>query len=625
MASTHDLSIDNISDLDPTDLSARHRAIFEAGVRGAADGEAEVPTEDELEVPAEAEAEAPPVEGEASEAPEGEAPEAPEATSTVLRELPADMTSAPIEDLEVLHAELGSSRDALREGARSANDVASIREATNRRNAIAAEIQRRIDEDAAVAAELEGLDDELAAETPLPAMASMTPAKPTAAQIAAARGSQATSAQNPPVPAPTRAKRPVALMAAMGGDRTTPGDEIDLLDLGSMLDRTKKTGQRVVVASLQSYEEMGGDLPEPLSNKNGAIRNTELMVEAQQAWRAREGIEGDARVAAICDPLDQLRQIPDGFSTAEPVRDVFPSRPMGRLGWTFIRSVELDLVMDATTVWDEDDQALVDVDDSSTWKPCVDIECPTPVDARAEAVTACVRYDITTEMSSPEHIANVMNALGAARARRKEARILQRIDQLSHAYTYAGAGYGAVPTLIAALNTALAQATYANRIDPGNYTAILDVATAALLGIDLAGRAYDDADVTDAVGYVRSRVEGLRDIVVSLDASASGTQPSLPFTALNPVGTPAQPLLGLDGVHRVRLVDPSAGLYAETGALNVGTQRGPAELRQNKTQYFAEEFILLEKNGPEPWFSIDVVLCADGSRAGLVEPAGCIS
>lgn len=630
MAPKHLYSIASELGIDPSELDGlnpRQLAILTAGVRGG-DGEGETP--------APADDETPPAEGDAPAPAEGDAPapadgadapaegDAASGSSTVLRQLPGDLTTANLEDLEALHAELGASRDALKESARSQADVDLIREATARRNAIAEEFNRRIAEDAAVADALQGLDDELASESPLPAMASMTPPRPSADQIVAARGGQAPAVQNPASVTGREAKK-VPMLAAMASDSFLSGDEIQLEQIGEGLERMKKSPQRVIVASLQPYSDLGDGMPEALSSNNGAWRNTELMLEAQDAWRIRNNIDGAARLTAICDPLDQLRQIPDGFSTAEPVRDVFPSRPMGRLGWTFIRSVELSLVESATTVWDEDDQDAVDVDDSDTWKPCLDIACPTPVDARAEAVTACIRYDITTEMSSPEHIANVMNALTAMRARRKESRILQRIDELSHAYTYGGAGYGAVPTVIAALNTALGQATFNNRIDPGNYTAILPAGLAQLLAIDLAGRAYDDADVTDAVGYVRNRVEGLREVVTSLDVSASGSEPGPPFATLNPVGAGAVALPSLDGTYRIRLVDPSAGLYAETGALNVGTQRGPNELRQNKTMYFAEEFILLEKNGPEPWFSIDVVVCADGSRAGLLEPAGCIS
>ena len=230
-------------------------------------------------------------------------------------------------------------------------------------------------------------------------------------------------------------------------------------------------------------------------------------------------------------------------------------------------------------------------------------------------------------MSNPEYVANLLNALNALRARTKEGRILQRIDALSSAYTYVGGGYGAIPTLIAMLNTATAQAVFTNRLDLPRYTVLLPPGLVHVLCIDEAGRGYNSDTVTDVLKYVTDRCPDVRSVEMTLDASL-GAEPGLPFAALNTPGAAAVALPSLDdgsGQHRVRIVDPAAAIYGETGDLNIGTSRDPQLLRQNKTQYFAEEYLLLAKHGPEPWFSIDVTLCPDGSRAGLIEPFGCIS
>lgn len=602
---------------DISDLSPRNRAIFLAGVRGA-DGDdtaAEDPT-----------AEA--VADEATEATADEATEATEATEaaegSTLPDLPADLATADPESLSALYEEYGALRDEARANAASPADIERIRDITSRRQAISAEFQRRLDERRQVDEGLAALDAELAEEGVLPApamaLASMTPATPSAAQVAAARGAQTASAQTPPPSAPTGVK--VALTASISGDDFGVGQEMSMSQFGSALDRVKRGGGRTVVASLAPFDEMTeGSIPALLSNDNGATRNTALMREAQDAWRARR--QGDVRAAAICEPLDVIRQIPDAFVTAEPVRDIFPSRPAGRLGFTFVPSVVLSDVWGGTGLWDDTDQGSVDPDVSSTWKECLDVDCPTPETITADAVTACLTWDLTTEMSNPEYVANLLNALNAARARRKEGRILQRVDALSHHYTFASA-YGAMPALVKALNEAVAQAVYADRQAEPDYTVILPPGLVQLLTIDMTGRAYTSDDVADVLAYLRSAVDGVGSVVRSLDASAAG-QPGLPFAALNPVGGGAVPLPSLDGDHRVRLLDPGAALYAETGALNVGTTRDSQLLRQNKTQYFAEEFLLLAKSGPQPWFTLDVTLCADGARAGFIEPVGCTS
>jgi len=457
-------------------------------------------------------------------------------------------------------------------------------------------------------------------------VASATPRAPSSRQLAIARGTQAPSAQNPPM---SQRSAPTApLLASMNTTSVAVGGEMSMSQLGDALDRAKGSPVKTIVASIQPYEETTGlDVSEMVGRHHGAGRNTEIMMAAQDEWWKRQRGEslGGARSAAICGPYDILRNIPDAFSTAEPIRDIFPSRPAGRLAFQFIVSETLANLMGGTAIWTEEDQDAVDPDESDTWKACLPIDCKDPVDIVAEAVFACITYDITTEMSAPERLQNVMNALRAARARRKESQILDKIDELSSAYSFAGA-YGAVPTLIEVLNTLIAMATYANRLEEEIYTVILPPAVAQILTIDLAGRAYDTGDVTNALQYVRDRVDGVREVVSSLDAAASG-EPGLPFAALNPPGEAAQPLPSLSptGEHRIRMLSPGDALYAETGQLNVGTERDANLIRQNRTMYFEEEFFLLAKNGPSPWFYADVTLCPDGGRGGLYEPVGCVS
>lgn len=622
-------------------LSERHLRVLRAGVRGAADGDtpgggdaaAETPDDTSSQGGAAPDAGAPAAETDAPPAEGLDAPPADDADAEAsappvdVPPIPEDLASASGEDLSTLWAQYGSAREALLQGAKSADDLAAVEELTGRRESIRAELQRRIDADAKFTADLNAVQESLADEGVLPepaiAVASATPPAPSSRQVAQARGSQAPAAQ-----APAPVVRTAPMLAALSQTDVQVGAEMSMMQLGAALDNAKGNNHKTIVASFKPYEEDGVDRSILLGRHNGAGLNTEIMLQAQDEWWKRiKGEAVPARAAAICGPYDILRNIPDAFSTAEPVRDIFPSRPAGRLAFQFIVSESLATVMGGTAIWDEDDQAAVDPDDSDTWKACLPIDCKDPVDIVAEAVFACITYDITTEMSAPERLQNVMNALRAARARRKESQILDKIDALSSHYNYYGS-YGAVPTLIEALNTAIAQATYTNRLEDEIYTVILPPGVVQLLTMDLAGRAYDTGDVTNALQYVRDRVEGVREVVSSLDAAASG-EPGLPFVALNPPGEAAVDLPSLsalnNGQHRIRLVSPGDALYAETGQLNVGTERDAGLIRQNRTMYFEEEFFLLAKNGPSPWFTLDVRLCADGGRGGLYDPVGCSS
>lgn len=631
MAPTH-------TNFDIDGLSERNQAIFLAGVRGG-DGEepgaaAEVPDDastqggaapdDGSGAPA-AETTDPAAAADAPEgAPAAEGAEAPVAVDAPA--LPEDLAAASAEDLQALWAQYGEARESLRSGARSADDIAAVQDLTARRESIRSELQRRIDAQAQFDSDLAALDESLAEEAMLPepalVTASAAPMRASSRAIASVRTVQAPAAQQPP----TRLAPTAPLLASVSGTDIQVGAEMSMAQLGDALDLAKSNRQKTVVASLRPYDEDGTDKSIMVGRHHGSGVNTEIMLQAQDEWWKRiKGQSVPARAAAVCGPYDILRNIPDAFSSATPIADIFPSRPAGRLAFQFIVSEILANVMGGTAIWTEEDQEQVDPDDSDTWKACLPIDCKDPVEIVAEAVFACITYDITTEMSAPERLQNVMNALRAARARRKEAQILDKIDALSSHYNFASP-YGAVPALIAGLNNAIGLATYANRLEEEIYTVILPPGVVQLLTIDLAGRAYDTGDVTNALQYVRDRVDGVREVVSSLDAAASG-EPGLPFAALNTPGNAAVDLPSLSalngGQHRIRMISPGDALYAETGQLNVGTERDANLIRQNRTMYFEEEFFLLAKNGPSPWFTLDMWLCADGSRAGLIEPEGC--
>jgi hypothetical protein len=229
-------------------------------------------------------------------------------------------------------------------------------------------------------------------------------------------------------------------------------------------------------------------------------------------------------------------------------------------------------------------------------------------------------------MSNPERVRNLNSALAALVARTYEGRILQRIDQLSSPYVFSG-DYGALPAIVEAVNSLLPQLNYVNRERRGEYVLLIPPAVAEILTIDRANRAYGvENEVSDVMAYLRGNLAGVRDVVETLDASL-GSEPGIPFAAIRPVGNQAAagaiPYVS-GGVYRLRLVDPAAAIFAETGEMNAGALRDANLTRQNKVGYFAERFFFLAKHGPQPWATIDIHLCADGSRAGLITPSGCL-
>lgn len=548
-------------------------------------------------------------------------------------QVPEDISGLEDDSLRDLHGQLGEARIAARER----RDVPEVERLLADQNRIADELearrQRRVADDARLA-ELDTVEPTALPEPVLASPAVTAGAGASAAELAAARGgAQPPAAQTPQPSQPSRPR--VALLASAGNEVVQAGGELDWAQLGLAIDRTKNRAEGSTrLASIPAFEEMGdAGLPEPLSVNNGAPRNDELIRQAHADHYARlaAAARGDdpAMLAAICQPFDILRDIPDNFVVNMPVAGIFASRPAGRGGFQYTPSGVLSDVAGGVNLWNEANQAAVDVTNSATWKACIDYSCPPITTAVLEFIYSCVRFDLTLEMSNPERVRNLNNALAALEARVYEGRMLQRIDQLSSGYVFSG-DYGALPAIIEGVNSLLAQLEFKDRQGEGNYTLILPPGATELLAIDRANRAYgtEEGASQDVMTYLRSNLEGVGAVVESLDASLAG-EPGIPFPALAPVGNQG-PNMGsipfLSGnTFRMRLVEPSAAIYAETGEINAGVMRDSGLIRQNKTAFFRERGFFLAKHGPQPWATIDIHLCADGSRAGLVDPEGCLA
>ncbi len=408
-------------------LSARERQMVEHGVQGG-DESTDPPADPPVDPAAPADPAATPTDPPADPAPEGDPPAAadpaPEASIDV-PELAVDLTGVDDAALRAQFDQYGALITEHRATATPAQ-LPALEQALAGQRSIVAELERRAAEAADATARIEALNTD-APVLPDPVA---VPALASAAAVVAGRDPQATIEQAPPEVRPERPR--AALVAAAGANVASPGTVIELPTLGEAIDSVKSgDAGKSRLASLQGFEEIGADqFPEALSRSNTWETNNELIRQAQSDFMAVRAGERPAHTATICEPLDILRDLPDAFNATEVVSPELPSRPSGRLGFQHSLSIDLGAVLDGVALWDETDQAAVDPTDPDTWKPCVDVECPEPINVKAEAVVACLKFDITTEMSNPETVRNYMNALDALRARTKEGRILQRLDAL---------------------------------------------------------------------------------------------------------------------------------------------------------------------------------------------------
>ncbi len=549
----------------------------------------------------------------------------PESTDEVF-----DITTATEDELRTREADLRDQIDALRDAPRTLETVASINELRAERNLVVEAVNTMIELTDLGDADLDGSltvpeitiagSDADAAEE-APAMSDETTDEGIAEGelVSAAEGvlaeAHTASADDRPV-APARTRPRVAYTAAAGQTAFAQGIDLD----GEMMARAWESRRqnlrpgvdggpvRAVVANLPAFEETPDLGIEALSRNNSLSRNDALIRESVEAFEAkRNGEPLSAHTAAICDPLDIIREIPQSGSTDTPFADLFPQRPVGRLGFQYTTASALSVAASGVATWTETDQDGIDPDDSSTWKPTVLIECATPTEVKADEITTSAVVDNSTEMSSPERVQEFMFKLAVARARQREQYLLDAFDDEAADYTLT-ATYGALSGLVQAVHTVLPQLLYAERLPETDYDLVLDPGYLNKVTIDLYNQGHREAQ--DAALDVIRRHVGLNVTVLRDFVGASS------FQAVPAAGGGATALTALPSVNRVRLVPSAAFIYGATGEESTGWQTDPQLARQNRMQVFSQEWIMLAKHGSHPSAYIDITSTATGYLGG---------
>ncbi len=567
---------------------------------------------------------------------------------TAAPEVPDNFDGMTEDELTDLHAKLEAKYGEERPGAQTRAQIDQLKAYREAQKRIADRVIEIRAEAAEAAADLEALDapvdipagdePEEPSDTPetpqdAPADAAAPVATPeaiaasvTAAGVAGARKPQSAS-EKAPAPARTRPRAP---MQAAASQTVVPyQQEVSLGDIGRIADKVKndlrpvREVARAYVASVPAYEDMGDLGQDLLSTANGAQRNDALIREAVEAFQARraERLGRPApKTAAICDPLDIIREIPDYVSQADPLSGAFPSRGISRLGFNFTPAVSLSAVSDGVaTGWDDTDQASVDPDDSSTWKPCLDATCPSPCEITAVASTACLTFDVTTEMSNPERIRDLMSKLTALRIRNRTIGLLDLMDGLSAKFTRTG-DYSLLPDTIYAVEKLLAWMTYGERLDAEDYTLFLPPGFSNFLVADIHGQSFLQSEDLNA-GTTKALSELSSTLGVDIVSLRDETDTTWD-TAFPAAGT-TNALDDTPCAWPLRLIHTPSALYGSTGVIDTGIQSDPQLARQNKRQWFQEEFTLLTKHGSPPWAKVTLTSAASGSRAAASTKLAC--
>ncbi len=393
----------------------------------------------------------------------------------------------------------------------------------------------------------------------------------------------------------------------------TAGAELTIEDLGHLFESAGREqisgGNYQGKARLASIDRYVDGAPRLGSDK---YFNTQLINSLPQH---------DPKTAAICGPIDIVRPIPDCVDTGRYIRNMFRQVPAPRGAFQFMKSIGLADVSDAVTIWTDADQAAIDPNDQSTWKQCHALVCEPTITTQVEAIVACLTVETKQEFSAPEQVQNNINTIAALTDRVAEGELLRRIDALSSAYTFTG-DYGSLPRIVQLIETLIGRSMSVSRsVTPDNYRVILPAGLLQQLTIDSMNRGFRDACCPDEVMKMFMEM-GIGSPVVTPDFATGDLDPWAAF-ALNPPGAAAVVLPDAPTVWKIRVIDASQGFYYDTGGRAFGVERSPELSRQNKVQWFGEQFEGLDKQGCVPWFTINATLCPNGDRAGFSAPVVC--
>ena len=423
--------------------------------------------------------------------------------------------------------------------------------------------------------------------------------------------------------------RPTVSHLAKGGQTTfAEGTPLDMTALGQVISEIQAGGRdngSGIVAALPGFDVTQGMPHEVLTSRMSAADATALIDETvaahKEARKARlAGQDIDAVTAAICTPLDIIREVPECGVTLTPFSDIFPQRGIGRLGFQYFPQMALIDTDPNVNIWTDEDQDAVDEADTATWKPAPLIECLPAVPVTAEELVAAAQVDNSTQISQPEQVVQFMHKLAVQRSRRREQYLQGKFDALASGYTLTG-GYGAMQTILET-GELLERLVYGERLDEGDYDLVLEPGHMRKLCLDESARVYGDTLAQRKAAIIAKIKDelGVGDVVVLRDFRTGGG-----YAALNEPGEAATAMPRLFDSNRVRFVPTSAFIFGATGEDSTGWETDPQLARQNRMQWFSKEWLLLAKHGCHPAAYIDVTSCASGARAAGIEPVDCTS
>jgi hypothetical protein len=512
---------------------------------------------------------------------------------------PIDYSTLSLEQLSGIHADLASEHATL-----IATPLSERTVAQNRR---IVELQRD-------ASTIEGLVAEFASASTIEALAPIeVPAAATTldvevetpiAELNAPEGvsvaelalqadrAMRTNARTAPE-APSVPARAAKYIAAGAGQQVSPvGARLSLAEAGAILTDAQRSGAK----GMQKVLRYASD-SEPVLIPGDAVGNTRRIMEAYESVETRTA-------AATCGPPEPLRDVQSSATRGTPVFDAFgaPLRA-ARGSFSFLASPGLGTaaVASSTQVWTDTNQNAIVDGTVGTWKPLpYDASCGT-VPCAAEAVPAGLAVKKIDDLTSPEYVGALLDAVGAAQDRAVESYILARIDANSYNYNANTTAYG---TMLAGLGSRVNATDIIGRIlggfaainrnlpeVNGNYHAFVEAGFISHIYLDEVARLDESQEAEIATKMFADL--GVSGVTITPDWSTAdsggpwaGFLSALPSAVGNsPVAVPARP-----SAWTVRLVDLSAFFPFEVDEESISMVPDLSDRRKNRVSYFGERW-----------------------------------
>ena len=370
--------------------------------------------------------------------------------------------------------------------------------------------------------------------------------------------------------------------------------------------------------------------------------NDRVIAEAQAAHLGSLPATLSSRIAASCCWTEQIADVNSCGTPTTPFADLFPSLTGVNEACTYRFTPAVTalsdvgagggVLADQVVQWTAAQQAAVDPNDPTTWKPCATVLCADHCEVSIDdPLVLCLDTDTLTRFSRPQREAAVVNAAQLVYAQRVEQAHMALFDRwasehLEFTTKVLGATWNAA---VAVANQVAKWERALGMVGQGNWVVAADDEFWRFLGFDVAARggngrrdvvgasdsfrqdAMYEFQAISGVGVAATHIAGVGDpdpvqAVTSVTQCIAAAAPAASTATLSTCGTFRLRLFDVSGFAKI--TGPNEFLRA--GDIPVTT----AELRQNRRPVlFFEQWPGLIFNGCLPPVILDVHVSADGT------------